>query len=283
MIVADPGSRGAASPSSRRRHPSLGLRFGGHAGAVSGGATVPLGGRSKPLEYRFVSLRYPRPLAGSLAVAVLIGAALALPAAAFASGAADLTVALTSNPAAPKPGGRVSYRIEVRNRGPATAAKVQIDFITSAALSSPTAWVSTGRCLRSPLEVACLFGTLRPGTVARATISGVMPKDLRPGTLVHNSVTVASDTALVNPGNAVAHADYTTPGGKPSAAPPSPAASPSGTAPLAQPARPGRAISLLWIVLPLVGFAAAVLALVLRVRSRRRPAPASPYQNAWPH
>jgi Domain of unknown function DUF11 len=227
-----------------------------------------------------------RPLAGlrsvpAGALAVLLGLALALPAAlvapaapAFAAGTADLVVSLSSDPAAPRAGKPVSYRVEVHNRGPATAAKVQIDFTTSAALSAPSWRVSTGRCLRSPAETACLFGTMAAGASARATISGVMPGDLAPGTLVHNSVTVASDTPLADPGHAVTHADYTTPGGSPSAAAPSGPGSAAARPPAsaaAAPARPAAGGSgPLWIAVGATGLVLAIGLLALLLRPRRR-------------
>src|SRR5262245_19867180 len=125
----------------------------------------------------------------------MAGAALAgAGAPALAAAGADVTVTLASDPVAPRAGGHLSYRITVRNLGPDTAAKVSVDFTTSAPLSSPAWTVSTGRCLRSPAETACLFGTLKSGGSASATISGVLPRDVKPGTEVTNSVTVASDT-----------------------------------------------------------------------------------------
>ncbi len=197
-------------------------------------------------------------------------ALLALPALpAHAAGGADLTVTLASDPATPVGGKHVSYRVQVHNLGPDTAAKVSIDFTTTAALTSPTWSVSTGRCLRSPAETACLFGTMKAGATAWATIGGVMPKDLHPGAQIENSVKVASDTAIVNPEHAVATVTYQVPGGRPSAAPsPSPAAATS--APVAAPA--ARHVSPLWMVVAVGGFAiglaAGSLALALWLRSR---------------
>jgi uncharacterized repeat protein (TIGR01451 family) len=213
---------------------------------------------------------WTRLVAGFVTMLGLAGTALAVPAApAFAAGGADLTVALASDPAALRAGAHVAYRITVRNLGPDTAAKVTIDFITTAALTSPAWTVKTGRCLRSPAETACLFGTLKSGTSAWATISGVLPKNLAPGAQVKNTVTVTSDTTLVNPGHAVANADYTMPGGAPSPVPSVPTASPSPLAPAAAPP-PGTRASPLWIAVAAGGFAVAALALGLALRLWRR-------------
>ncbi|HKS99739.1 MAG TPA: hypothetical protein VJT31_09445, partial [Rugosimonospora sp.] len=152
-----------------------------------------------------------------------------------------------------------------------TAAKVSIDFITSAPLGSPTWTVSAGRCLRSPAETACLFGTLKPGASAWAAIGGVLAKTLARGARVRNTVTLTSDTALADPGHAVAHADFTTPGGTPSpAAPSGPSASAPAAAGAAKPA--AHPLNPLWMIPPAVVLAGGVLALVLTLRSRRTPA-----------
>jgi len=205
----------------------------------------------------------------------LAGGALLAPAGpAAAAGAARLSVAVASDPATPGAGHRVAYRIQVRNTGAVTAAKVSVDFITSAPLTSPAWTVSAGRCLRSPAETACLFGTLKPGASAWATISGILAKNLAPGTRVTNTVTLASDTALAEPAQAVVHADYTTPGGVPTAPghAPSTAATGggSGVAAQGQPAKP--ALSPLWVIPPAALLVGAGLALVLLLRGRRRTA-----------
>jgi uncharacterized repeat protein (TIGR01451 family) len=215
-----------------------------------------------------------RLLAGVVCTLGLAGAALAAPAApAFASGGADLTVTMASTPAALRAGAHVAYRITVHNLGPDTAAKVSIDFITSAAMTSPTWTVSAGRCLRSPAETACLFGTLKPGGSAWATIGGILPKALPPGTEVRNSVTLTSDTTLVNPAQAVINASYTMPGGSPSASPPPATGSPGPPAQVAPP-RPDTRTSPLWKVVAVAGLGVGVIALgsalTIWLRSRRR-------------
>jgi uncharacterized repeat protein (TIGR01451 family) len=224
----------------------------------------------------FVSFRtWARPVPALACLLGLAGAALAVPAVpAFAAGGADVTVTLVHDPTTLRAGARVSYRVTVRNAGPETAAKVSIDFITTAALTSPTWTVSTGRCLRSPSETACLFGTLKTGGSAWATISGILPKRLPPGTQIKNTVTLTSDTALVDPAHAVANADYTMPGGA-SPSPSPPAASSAPPSPAAQAAPPSDTHDRpLWTAVALGGFAlgavALGLALTLWLRSRRQ-------------
>jgi hypothetical protein len=199
--------------------------------------------------------------------------ALALPAQpAAAEGTANLSVALRADPATPGAGHQVSYRIEVHNQGGTTATQVQIDFTTSAALVSPTAAVSAGRCLRSPAETACLFGTVKAGGNAWATISGKLPKTIAPGTLVHNKVVLASDTTLSDPAGAEATADYATPGkGKPSTKPKASSGTSATAHPTALVASPDDGGGLL-VPSALAGVAGLVIALVavlLWRRSRR--------------
>lgn len=205
--------------------------------------------------------------------------ALTLPAApAAAAGSAALTVTLASQPAAPSAGKHVSYKIRVHNNGPDTALKVQTELITSVALASPAWSVSTGRCMRSPSLTACLFGTMQPGATATATISGILPKDLQPGTLVTSSVTVASDTTLTDPDQLAAHADFTTPGGAASPSPHPASASASATAvagappgEAAQSDQPGGRYRPLLMAVAAIGLIVAATALAQAVRLARHP------------
>ncbi len=117
---------------------------------------------------------------------------------AYASGSADLSVRLENKTDA-VPGKRINYRVTVHNAGKTAASRVQIDFITSAALSSVTYSIKNGHCYRSPKETACVFyAALKPGASVSATISGVMPKKLTKGAAVSNRVTLASNTHLIN-------------------------------------------------------------------------------------
>jgi hypothetical protein len=159
--------------------------------------------RPRPVGRRIVSVAICGGLmAGGIAVGV---AAVAAPA--YASSSTDLTVSL-ANKVDAKPGKRVSYRVTVHNAGPSTAKKVQAEFVTTAALGSVQYSISTGRCIRSPKETACLFGTLKPGQTETVTISGVMPKKMAKGTSVNNKVTVLSNTHLTNTTNDVATDNY---------------------------------------------------------------------------
>jgi uncharacterized repeat protein (TIGR01451 family) len=126
---------------------------------------------------------------------------------AYASGSADLTVKL-ENKVDAVPGKRIDYKVTVHNAGTTTASRVQIDFITSAALGSVTYSVRNGHCYRSPKETACVFyAALKPGASATATISGVLPK-LANGTMVNNRVTLASNTHLINTADDKASDNY---------------------------------------------------------------------------
>ncbi len=117
----------------------------------------------------------------------------------FAASSADLSATLTNKTAVP--GHRVSYVIQVTNHGPSTAQKVQIDFFTSSPLTSVRWSNPTGRCIRSSKETACLFGTLKVGQSAKATISGVISKKLKKGAPINNRVVLGSDTHLINTAN----------------------------------------------------------------------------------
>lgn len=136
----------------------------------------------------------------TLAVITLFTSCLVIGSPSFASAAtADLSATLTNK--VTLPGHRVSYVVEVTNHGPSTAKKVQIDFFTSQALQS-VEWVNPGgRCIRSPSETACLFGTMKAGTTRKATISGVIPKKAKKGAAVTNKVVLGSDTHLTNTTN----------------------------------------------------------------------------------
>ncbi len=133
--------------------------------------------------------------------------AVAVSAPAYASSSSDLSVSL-SNKVDAKPGKRVSYRVTVHNAGPSTAEKVQAEFVTTQAMDSVEYAISSGRCIRSPKETACLFGTMKAGQTETVTISGVIPKKLTKGTAINNKVTVLSNTRLVNPANDVAIDNY---------------------------------------------------------------------------
>lgn len=254
------------------------------------GANVP----RVRLKYTFVPLprvpsRLRRLLSGGsvcrllLSAAALVMVALTLPAApAAAAGSAALTVTMTRQPVAPSAGKHVSYKIRVHNNGPDTAQQVQVEFVTTGALTSPTWQVSTGRCMRSTMLTACLFPTMQPGASATATIGGILPKDLQPGTLVTNTATVTSDTTLSDPDQLVAHADFTMPGDALSPSPrPAPTTSASATtavtgasvAGAAKNDQPGGRYRPLLMAVVAIGLIVAATALVQAVRLSHRPRP----------
>jgi hypothetical protein len=138
--------------------------------------------------------------AGAAAAVILLSAAPASAAPAASPGqTADLYVSI-SNKSDAVAGQRVSYQVVVRNRGPLPAVRVQIDFTTTAPLSSIEYTIGNGHCYRSPQETACLFySTLPPGHTATATITGIMPHKIAQDTVVTNRVVVASSTPLANP------------------------------------------------------------------------------------
>jgi hypothetical protein len=116
-----------------------------------------------------------------------------------AKATADLSATITNTTA--KPGHRVYYTIKVTNHGPSTAQQVQFDFFTSRALNSPNWKNTTGRCIRSTTETACLFGAMKSGQTREATISGVLAKHLKKGDAVTNKVVLGSNTHLINTAN----------------------------------------------------------------------------------
>jgi uncharacterized repeat protein (TIGR01451 family) len=135
---------------------------------------------------------------GSLVIGLLVGCFM-FGTPSFAATSADLSATLTNKTAVP--GHRVSYVVQVTNHGPSPAQKVQFDFFTSSSMSSVQWSNPTGRCIRSAKETACLFGTLKAGQSAKATISGVISKSLKKGTAVNNRVVLGSDTHLTNTAN----------------------------------------------------------------------------------
>ena len=136
----------------------------------------------------------------------LVASGVALAAPAYAS-SSDLSVTL-ANKADAKPGKRVTYVVTVHNAGPQAAQKVQAEFVTTASMDSVEYVISNGRCIRSPKETACLFGTIKSGQTATATISGVMPKKMAKGTAVNNKVTLLSNSHLTNTANDTATDNY---------------------------------------------------------------------------
>ncbi len=161
---------------------------------------------------------------GLMATGIVAGVVVAAPA--YAASSTDLSVSLTNKVDA-KPGKRVAYLVTVHNSGPSTAHKVRAEFVTTTPMKSVEYTISTGRCIRSPKETACLFGTLKSGQTETVTISGVMPKKLAKGTPVNNKVTVLSNTRLTNTANDVAVDNYRVGMPRTVAAPlPKPSASP---------------------------------------------------------
>ena len=148
--------------------------------------------------------------AAKIGVALLAGLIVACVAdgtPAYASSSSDLSVSL-ANKVDAKAGHRVAYKVTVHNAGPSAADKVQAEFVTTTAMGSVQYTISSGRCIRSPKETVCLFGTLKPGQTETLTISGVIPKKLKKGTSINNKVTLLSNTHLTNTANDVAIDNY---------------------------------------------------------------------------
>jgi uncharacterized repeat protein (TIGR01451 family) len=141
-----------------------------------------------------------------LAAAVASGALIGAPA--YAASTADLVVTL-SNKVDAAAGKRVTYTVVVTNKGPSRATGVQIDFTTSAALSSVRYAIANGHCYRSPREVPChWYRSVKRGASVTVSISGVMPKAMAKGTPVTNTVTVHSNTKRINRANDRATDNY---------------------------------------------------------------------------
>jgi hypothetical protein len=216
-----------------------------------------------------------------LASSTLVGAtviATAAPASA-ASSSADLSATVTNTTA--KPGHRVSYVVKVTNHGPSTAKQVQFDFFTSRALGSPVWKNPTGRCIRSPKETACLFGTLKAGQTKEATITGTLAKSLKKGESVTNKVVLGSNTHLTNTANDTVADNYRI-GIKPVvAASPAPLASTNPASKIdkitnvATDALDASSKALTWSIVALsAAFLWFAVGLTLRARKRRRsPSP----------
>ena len=228
-------------------------------------------------------LRRPRPhhravlATGSLVISLLIGC-FVFGTPSYAASTADLSATLANKMAVP--GHRVSYVVQVTDHGPSAARKVQIDFFTSSALGSVEWSNPTGRCIRSPKETACLFGTLKVGESAKATISGIVAASLKKGTPISNRVVLGSDTHLVNTANDVVTDDYRI--GIPTVVP-TPHASPTAVAEtkidkITHAASDTLAVTRTALTLSLIALGAAAVwfavGLTLRARKRRRnPAP----------
>ncbi len=139
----------------------------------------------------------------------LVGMALLVPAVpAYASTPTDLTVKLT-NAVDAKPGKRVSYLVVVHNNGPKTARRVKIDFTTSTSMRKIQYRITHGHCYRSPKETTCVFyRDLKKGASESVTISGVISKKLKKGTLVRNRVRLTAATRLTHRSDDVATDNY---------------------------------------------------------------------------
>ena len=218
----------------------------------------------------------PRRLSTGLLLSSALGTTLLLPAApAFAAAKATLVVSVASS-ATPQPGKAVTYTITVRNTGTVGAGAVQLDMTTDTPITGISAKASSGRCYRSSLETACIFGTVKAGATATATISGTLPRDARLYSNVAVTAKVTSSTALTAP--ATSMLVYPIGGESPRPVRPSPsapvasAAQPvtaqqdsEGAAQWLQPTGFTRALA--------IGFAVLVIGLIVagRLWERRRP------------
>jgi uncharacterized repeat protein (TIGR01451 family) len=219
----------------------------------------------------------PRRLTAGLLLSCALGTTTVLSAApAFAAAKATLVVAVASS-ATPQPGKTVTYTISVHNTGTVGAGAVQLEMTTDTPITGISAKVTSGRCYRSSLETACIFGTVKAGATATATISGTLPKNAPLYSDVTVTTKVTSSTALTAP----AWSMLVYPIGGPSPqpvrpSPPPPAASAAepvaahqdaeGAAQWLQPTGLTRALA--------IGFALFVIGLIVagRLWERRRPA-----------
>ncbi|PZF91249.1 hypothetical protein C1I99_23620 [Micromonospora deserti] len=99
---------------------------------------------------------------------------------------------LTSAPFGALPGQGVTHTVTLSGQGSVTAARVT--FTTTADLGGVTARAEPGRCTASARTVVCDLGDLRLGasSAPRITITGTLPPDTPPGTLIRNRVSVTS-------------------------------------------------------------------------------------------
>ncbi|HEX8618423.1 MAG TPA: IPTL-CTERM sorting domain-containing protein, partial [Thermoanaerobaculia bacterium] len=111
---------------------------------------------------------------------------------------ADLTVAVTSSPAAPVAGGNLTFTILMTNNGPgdATAVTVVDDIPAGTTLISATA--SQGSCIGSP-QVTCTLGDLLAGGQATVTVTVRLPQ--AGGSFTNN---VSVDSVETDPSGATA-------------------------------------------------------------------------------
>jgi Domain of unknown function DUF11 len=220
----------------------------------------------------------PRRLSAGLLLSCALGTTILLPAApALAAEKTTLVVTVAATGAPPLPGKTATYTISIHNTGPVSAASVQLEMTTDTPIDGVSARVSSGRCYRSSLETACIFGTVKAGATATATVSGTLPKDATLHSNVSVTASVTSPTQLTAP--AWSMLVYKLGGPVPQAARPSPPPAPSATEPVVvqqdtegaaqwlQPTGFTRTLA--------IGFAVFVIGLVLAGRfweSRRRPA-----------
>jgi hypothetical protein len=89
---------------------------------------------------------------------------------------ADLSVAVTNSVVPVAPGGHLTLHVRVGNAGPAAATEAALVFASGVVFSFDRASTSPGGCSTRDLVedgaliVSCALGTIRPKTVARATI-----------------------------------------------------------------------------------------------------------------
>lgn len=127
------------------------------------------------------------------------GLLLSLATTAVAAPQADLAIGISSSPASPEPGDRITYTIAVTNYGPAAAANV----VTTHTLSPHLIWVSaTGGCVghQSGSIIQC-SGALSPGGQVTYTVVTSLSSSASLGDDIVDVASVTSDTPDSNPVN----------------------------------------------------------------------------------
>lgn len=129
---------------------------------------------------------------------------------------ADVSVTKTPVTQTAVPGEQVNWTLTVSNGNASDAVNVRIDDALDVAglanITGATIAGGTGGTCTAPVgrSVRCALATLPAGASATVSVTGVLASSLAAGTVVANTVRVASDTPDPTPGNNTATATVTT-------------------------------------------------------------------------
>jgi uncharacterized repeat protein (TIGR01451 family) len=127
-------------------------------------------------------------------------------------GSADVSITKTASPSPVTAGNQLTYTITTRNAGPSTAVGVTVTDTLPAGTSYVSGVNANGQTICTQVlagTVVCALGTLAPGGSATVFLTVQVASSVPNGTVLHNVVSVRSDTSDPAPGNNTSSADTT--------------------------------------------------------------------------